>query len=528
MTIRTLSAHQSAIMDAIRATRENIEIEAAAGAGKTSTLEYAIKHVLDAKAFPLYVVFNKRNADEAAERLGDTNAATMTLNALGWRTLLAGCRKGKRLNLQPDKLWNIIRDTLSKPENKLYGKTVHHLVMLARSEGLGAKVYNPATRKIELFDSSDDASWMEVIERYEVSCDDGEQNVYDAIELARKVLGESIRAAVEDGVLDFADQNYMIAHGGMPVKWGEWTHVLVDEAQDLNAVQAEMVAQLVSARKARVIFVGDPWQAIYGFRGALNDSMSTLAARFSCKVLPLSVCWRCDASMIELARTTGAPIEVAPGKAQGRTETVSRYNTAPGDVVLCRTTAPLISAAYRMIAQGKSAVVLGRDIGAGLCALVKKLRAKSVNELEQKMSAWLRDQISEAEESGKPGKAAAAEDKIECLQVLVDQLTGADRTIPALLATIDSLFSDKALDRAVTFSTIHKAKGREWDKVIILDRHRMPIKWASAPWMQKQEVHCMYVAYTRARHELLFVTADGLNATGGDAANDSGDMQLMA
>lgn len=526
MTIKTLSAHQLDIMNAIKTSSANLEIEAAAGAGKTSTLEHAIRHALPAGASALYVVFNKRNQEEAQERLEGTDAMTCTLNALGFRAMAAGSKK--RYQLSANKVWDVIRETLSKVENKIYGKTVKHLVDLARSEGIGAKIYNHATGKIELFSADDDSSWIELIERYEVSCDDGEQNMYDAIVLARKILAESNRWAIELKIVDFNDQNYLPATGLVKCVWPQVDHVLVDESQDLNAVQAECVAQLVSTRKARVIFVGDPWQAIYGFRGALNDSMSALAKRFSCKVLPLSVCWRCDASMIELAQTTGAPIQVAPGKAAGRTETLASYETVAGDVVLCRTTAPLISAAYKLIAAGKPAIVLGRDIGAGLMALVKKLRARSVNELETKLSKWCQEEIKQAEEDQKFGKAAAAEDKAECLSVIIGNLTGAERTIPNLLEEIERLFSDKATESAVVFSTIHKAKGREWDRVIILDRERMPLRWAKAPWQKQQEIHCMYVAFTRARHELLFVSADGLDKQGADSADiDTGDMQLM-
>jgi superfamily I DNA/RNA helicase len=85
------------------------------------------------------------------------------------------------------------------------------------------------------------------------------------------------------------------------------------------------------------------------------------------------------------------------------------------------------------------------------------------------------------------------------------------------------LFANDADERSVLFSTIHKAKGREWDRVIIIDRENMPLKWARSPWQQKQEIHCQYVAYTRSRHELFFVSSKALNRQG----SALGDMQLM-
>ncbi len=60
----TLSPHQQAIAAAVRETSDNLMIEAAAGSGKTSTLEHLIRHEMAGRV-ATYVVFNKRNADEA-------------------------------------------------------------------------------------------------------------------------------------------------------------------------------------------------------------------------------------------------------------------------------------------------------------------------------------------------------------------------------------------------------------------------------------------------------------------------------
>ena len=61
----------------------------------------------------------------------------------------------------------------------------------------------------------------------------------------------------------------------------------------------------------------------------------------------------------------------------------------------------------------------------------------------------------------------------------------------------------------MTLSTIHRAKGLEWDAVLHLDPWRVPSKWAlaaaaggnSAPL--EQEKNLIYVAETRTRDLLL-------------------------
>jgi DNA helicase-2/ATP-dependent DNA helicase PcrA len=51
-------------------------------------------------------------------------------------------------------------------------------------------------------------------------------------------------------------------------RWqGKWRHILIDEYQDLNRVQAE-IARILAGGGADLFAVGDEDQAIYGFRGA--------------------------------------------------------------------------------------------------------------------------------------------------------------------------------------------------------------------------------------------------------------------
>jgi DNA helicase-2/ATP-dependent DNA helicase PcrA len=74
-----------------------------------------------------------------------------------------------------------------------------------------------------------------------------------------------------EGAWDFDDlllgARRLLAAGG----WDgvlPWKHLLVDEAQDLNPIQVEVLRLLAGRPGATVFMVGDPDQAIYGFRGA--------------------------------------------------------------------------------------------------------------------------------------------------------------------------------------------------------------------------------------------------------------------
>jgi DNA helicase-2/ATP-dependent DNA helicase PcrA len=91
------------------------------------------------------------------------------------------------------------------------------------------------------------------------------------------------------GDCDFNDQVLMptIFHGAFP----RYPLILGDEAQDLSALNHATLRKLVGKR--RLIAVGDPCQAIYGFRGAHEESMSLLREEFDMRELPLTISFRC-------------------------------------------------------------------------------------------------------------------------------------------------------------------------------------------------------------------------------------------
>jgi len=65
------------------------------------------------------------------------------------------------------------------------------------------------------------------------------------------------------------------------------------------------------------------------------------------------------------------------------------------------------------------------------------------------------------------------------------------------------VFSDDK--QGIAFSTVHKAKGLEADRVFILHPEMMPHPKASKPWEQQQERNIKYVSETRSKEYLGFV-----------------------
>ncbi len=72
-------------------------------------------------------------------------------------------------------------------------------------------------------------------------------------------------------------------------------HILVDEYQDTNPIQYQLLNQLISGPNSNLYVVGDPNQAIYGFRGASVKYMQRFVADFpDAKLYRLKQSYRCS------------------------------------------------------------------------------------------------------------------------------------------------------------------------------------------------------------------------------------------
>lgn len=78
-------------------------------------------------------------------------------------------------------------------------------------------------------------------------------------------------------------------------------HVLVDEYQDTNVIQAEIIDLLVSETKNPMV-VGDDAQSIYSFRGANYENIINFPKKYAdCKIYKLEINYRSTPEILDLA-----------------------------------------------------------------------------------------------------------------------------------------------------------------------------------------------------------------------------------
>jgi DNA helicase-2/ATP-dependent DNA helicase PcrA len=254
------------------------------------------------------------------------------------------------------------------------------------------------------------------------------------------------------------------------------------------------------------VVVGDPAQAIYGFRGADSDSLDLIAQEFNCIQLPLTVSYRCPTKVIDFARQYVSHIEAAPNAAEGAVTDLEKWSSEifrPNDLVVCRTTKALIALGYTMLKDRKPFYIMGRDIGQGLKSLINKMNAKGIDHLITKLEAWRGREVTRLTAKGQDAKVDAINDKVDAVLFLIDGLQENKRNVSELCSIIDSMFSERA--NATILATIHKAKGLEASTVYWLNSSQCPAKWARQDWQQRQELNLCYVAVTRAKQQLILI-----------------------
>ncbi|UYG18285.1 ATP-dependent helicase [Brachybacterium huguangmaarense] len=131
------------------------------------------------------------------------------------------------------------------------------------------------------------------------------------------------RARRERAALDFSDQVTLAASIAREIPaagaLARDLHrvVLLDEFQDTSVAQLELLSGLFGAGHATCA-VGDPQQAIYGWRGASSASLAGFAAAFGTPEQPvlqrtLSTSWRNDQAPLAVANRIAAPLRRASG-----------------------------------------------------------------------------------------------------------------------------------------------------------------------------------------------------------------------
>lgn len=363
------TAEQLKIYDFVSNRTENLLVKALAGAGKSFTIMRAARERDQNGMKVLLLAFNKNIQTKNAEMLGDgSRIDSLTVHKWAMR-LLQRHRRTQWHKPPPPKTPNFMSPQerqLAVPLGlqKLYwmikkqeDAKPHSERLLPSAQLTLAKLVSKAQEKrldfaasieeiqTELFeDTSEDISNLELQEMLAPRI----------VPLLRQTLQEFQNTPPTSTVyISFSDALWL------PTVLEDISFVddpydlyFIDEAQDLNPVMIELFRRLAAAKPAaRFIFVGDPNQSIYAFRGATANSMQVIEEAFPpIEALPLRQTFRCPKLHCELASLLlpDPMVSFVGGGSLQRLswELLKQIEFRAGDVVLSRRNKVLIELCY--------------------------------------------------------------------------------------------------------------------------------------------------------------------------------------
>lgn len=478
------SKYQQRLFTFITDEDGNALVSAVAGSGKSTSLIKAMGLIRPDKTVRFFA-FGKAIVEDLKTKIpnGD-NISISTIHSYGMKSVMKHC------------------DVKPEIDDRKYHKLFDSMYIDMR-DGVDtpAAARRRVTPLIDLARVNIAFTWEEIYamtNKYDLPATE------DDCKLALSIIK---RGMIELGTIDMTDMIWLPVILKMRTDKFDW--VLIDECQDLSELQRSLVLMAVK-KGGRFIAVGDPHQAIFGFAGADVDSFNKFKLLSNVTELLLSVCYRCPKSVVEFAKSKVPHIEASEFASDGEVNMNSSVKSiVAGDMILCRSTYPLVKLGFQYISAGIKARIAGRDIGKNLISMIRKTKAQSFDEMYDKFQLELNKIESDLMRTkGIPkgdvksnNQYSSYEDKMEAIKV-VGEGCG---TINELCDKIDGIFSDDNGD-GILLSTIHKAKGLEADNVYIIHSEMMPSKNAKLQWEKDQEQNLMYVAYTRPKKKLGFVT----------------------
>ena len=328
---------------------------------------------------------------------------------------------------------------------------------------------------------------------------------FEAAVEAGECTHDDVRTVLVDGINDERIRGALIRHLASTTR-----ALLVDEVFDANLLDLKVV-QLAIRAGLQVTLVGDPWQALYGFRGARPDAVPGFIAAEGFKQRDLHHSFRWITREQDLLSTRlrfGAATFVPAGEVK----TVQ--------VVLAREWKSLWATSPRVLPLAFRSAT-GRPAEAAATLLLNEMTTHAFNQ----KAVYLGDAYTTLGITN-PGAGARLQPRLEAILRRLsgnDDLDGIRRELNTAIATesdvrmprrhsshIDRLAALRARveqpsRQHVPGLTCHQAKGREWDHVGVR-LEATDVQGLRQGLTHTNEDHRMlYVALTRARRQTVAV-----------------------
>jgi DNA helicase-2/ATP-dependent DNA helicase PcrA len=534
-----------------------VVVMAGAGTGKTRALTHRIAYGVSEGHYradnTLALTFTQRAAAEMAGRLRDLgveHVSARTFHSAALRQLQHFWPKltgGFLPDILPSKASLVahVLETMRIAVDQAVLRDIAAEVEWRKVKSLSPDDYSKAVesgvRRVPAGLSATDM--VEVFTRYEVAKTERRRIDFEDVLLLGVGMLES-----EPGVLAQVRERYR--------------HFLVDEYQDVSPIQQRLLDLWLGPAKD-VCVVGDASQTIYTFAGATSDYLlGFVDAVPDAHLIRLDTNYRSTTTIVEMANRViaqqpGALTLVAHTGPGPDTELIDRdtddqeaeaiaqrllvlnkAGTPLGDVaILHRYSAQMLAIEGALRNHGMAVYVQGGTRffdQPHIKRAVMEIRGAAVAGVQGSIADVVTDILyGIGYQAKEPDHRGAERSTWEDLRALIDLAEGCEPSMTVVE------FSDELAKRAtahdepernaITLTTVHAAKGREWPVVVVmgLTEGHFPISYARTEAEIAEEQRLFYVAVTRAKQRLI-VSLGRSQRQGGSSRTPSRFLRALA
>lgn len=261
-------------------------------------------------------------------------------------------------------------------------------------------------------------------------------------------------------------------------------YIFFDEYQDSNPV----IAQVIKNQSCQKIFVGDQFQQIYAWRGAVNALQDEKLAK-----LYITRSFRFGESIADMSNRiikSYYPSDFEYVPFHGNDDIQSQIFYAPLsniDCIICRTNKGVISETIKALAKGDSVHILGGI--QPLTYLINSIFQLKIKGYTNHPDLFLFTSFVDLKEYSDSPMGGDLKAVLKLIETY-----GRERLLNILESTTE--FAEEA---DVTITTAHKSKGLEWSVVKLANDFKVP---GDNFIPTQEETNILYVAASRALHKL--------------------------
>lgn len=456
---KTLTAEQENHVLTITGSRDNYAIQAPPGSGKTFLLLALARKM---KGYGLNVSFNKLLSVEAQKKFSQS-VLCKTGHALAYGE--CGHKYRKRLKRLTGKLLTDVEDIgdwqmFNSPANKGY-LILHTIRRYCYSSA--ARITASHVPQLNILGEGD-------------------------IEWLREDLTQQSQA-IFDKMTDI-NCELPVTHDIYLKVWAltqpviRKDYIFFDEYQDSNPV----IADTIKRQSCQKIFVGDAFQQIYSWRGAVNALKDT-----SLDKLYITQSFRFGeaiAAMCNTIITSYYPYQFPYQSFHGNPDVTSTISYEPvnsPDCIICRTNKGVIQSTIQMLANDYSVHILGGT--QPLTYLINSIYQLKLKNYTNHPDLFLFKSFTELKEYAESDMGGDLKPVLKLLDTY-----GREKLLNILEST-----TDDPAEADVTITTAHKSKGLEWPIVRLANDFKIATEDATP---SSEETNILYVAASRALHNL--------------------------